>query len=127
MTRVHARQDTRPQAAPIHLKSKRNYATYSSNNQFDQQDTVKFIVPLTVTYPLDNSPQLGYIPQISLTKGRLPEVCLETERERCPRAELRPLPGSFGYQARRHYGRRVRCITGLGQTGVGNAHLANAS
>jgi hypothetical protein len=46
------------------------------------------------------------------------------ERERCPRAELRSAPGQLWASTRRYYGRCVRCFTGLGQTGAGNARLA---
>jgi hypothetical protein len=48
---------------------------------------------------LDIRPQYGYVPKISLTKGRLPEACREVERVRCPRADLQSAPGRLGYQS----------------------------
>jgi hypothetical protein len=41
---------------------------------------------------------LSYIPNIPLTKGRLPEASREVERVRCSRADLQSAPGRLGYQ-----------------------------
>src|SRR5271156_4291584 len=62
--------------------------------------------------------------RISLTSGTYPDAIRYTERVRCPRAVSQTALGRLWASADRHYERSVRCITGLGQAGVGNAHLA---
>ena len=64
---------------------------------------------------------LSYMPQIPLTKGRLPEASRKVERVRCPRVDLQSALGRLGYHVSRHYDRGGRCFPGLGQAKAGNA------
>ena len=64
------------------------------------------------------------MPIIPLTSGRFPEAFLKAERVRSRGRICSPFPGGFGHQPPASVaGREV--LTGLGQVGVGNAHLAN--
>jgi len=58
-------------------------------------------------------------------QGAFRKALLEAERVRSRGRNCSPFPGGFGHQPPASMaGRAVR--TGLGQVGVGNAHLANA-
>src|SRR3984885_7273837 len=63
----------------------------------------------------------------SRSVGTYPDAIRHTERVRRPRAVSHTALGRLRASADRHHDRSVRCITGLGQAGVGNAHLAKLS